>query len=280
MSSVFAGSLAAALSVFALVLAPSRSFAIVTPVAHPDDEALRDAGWVRPLGAWEALRLAAVLGAALLAFIVGVPLPVAVVPGAVAPSVALRLVADARRARARQGSTRIVQAAHAVLRSGAALPEALRRATAGSVDPIARRPFEAALRMFDLGAPLDDALRDAARRVGDDQLRIALETIALGVGERLAVERTATLVGAVADRLAFLERLEAEVRARTSGLRTQVWLLAAVVPCLALYLAFTLPGLAATLTGPLGRTALLPVATLLEVTGIVLSRRFVSAVVR
>jgi len=63
------------------------------------------------------------------------------------------------------------------------------------------------------------------------------------------------------------------VRARTSGLRLQIVLLAALVPGLALYLALTVPGMAETLATPLGRFVLLPVAAILEVIGILASRR-------
>jgi Flp pilus assembly protein TadB len=67
-----------------------------------------------------------------------------------------------------------------------------------------------------------------------------------------------------------------DVRARTSGLRVQVVLLAGLVPGLALYLALTVPGLAETLSAPLGRFVLVPLAALLEMVGIIASRRVVS----
>jgi hypothetical protein len=56
----------------------------------------------------------------------------------------------------------------------------------------------------------------------------------------------------------------------------QIVLLAALVPGLALYLCLTVPGLAETLSMPLGRFVLLPLAALLETTGIIASRRVVS----
>jgi Flp pilus assembly protein TadB len=168
----------------------------------------------------------------------------------------------------------------AALRSNAAMPEALRRAIAGSDDPLAGRPFAAALRAFDLGAPLDDALRSASAVTSDPRVRVALRTLALGIGSRLPTDRTGALVSAVADRLAFHERLDEEVRARTNGLQLQVILLAALVPVLTLYLAATVPSLAGVLGSTLGRLVLIPAAALLEAIGIVASRRFVSGALR
>ena len=93
-------------------------------------------------------------------------------------------------------------------------------------------------------------------------------------------DRAGILVAAVADRLAFEERLDEEIRARTAGLRSQVVLLALVVPALAAYLAFTVPSLAATLGQPIGRFVLIPVAAVLEVIGVLASRRAVDGVRR
>jgi Flp pilus assembly protein TadB len=77
--------------------------------------------------------------------------------------------------------------------------------------------------------------------------------------------------------LSFEERLLAEVRARTSGMRAQIVLLALLVPALALYLVATMPGLAATLATPLGMHVLLPAAFLFEIAGILTSRAIVGA---
>ena len=74
------------------------------------------------------------------------------------------------------------------------------------------------------------------------------------------------------------QQIADDVRARTSGLRVQIFLLAGLVPCLALYLAVTVPGLSETFATPLGRFVLLPLAGVLELSGIVASRRVVSSI--
>ena len=279
LSVAVAGALAATLAACCAALALS-GVAALPAWTHPDAGALADAGWRRPLAAWEALRLGGALAAALAGVAVGVPPYVAAPLAALAPSLVVRERARAARERGRRGVTRALVAAHATLRSGAPLVEALRSGVQATEDSLARRPFAAALAAFALGAPLDLALRDAAAREPDERTRLALATLALGIAERLSVERVAALVGAVAERLAFDDRLDEEIRARASGARTQVRLLALVVPCLALYLALMTPGVADTLGGPLGRTVLVPAAAVLEVAGIVLSRRFVAEALR
>lgn len=178
-----------------------------------------------------------------------------------------------RRAAAAAGqrSLEVLQGTHAALRSGLPLAPALRvaleRAPAMPADPFGR-----ALRAFELNAPLDDALRDSARQTDDHRVRLALEALAMVAAEQLPASRAAPVIASVGDRLAFDARLADEVRARTSGVRAQIVLLALVVPALALYLVVTLPGLGATLTSPLGMFVLIPSAMAFETVGIVASR--------
>ena len=182
--------------------------------------------------------------------------------------------AAAARRRARLATTRLLRATEAALRSGASLPDALRRATQAAEDRLAQRPFAEALRAFDLGAPLDQALRASAHGAMAEA-RVAFETLAIGISSRLPYDRTAILVSAVADRLAFEDRLDEELRARTGGMRAQIVLLALVVPAIAVYLGLTVPSLAATLGQPVGRFVLIPAAVALEVIGVIASRRAV-----
>ena len=271
-----AGALAAALAVTCALFAPfaGRTGSPCLRVEHPDHRALDDVNWSRPLWLWESVRAVCVLAGALLCFAMPLPMVAIAGAGAVAPSLVLRSRAASARWRARIATTHLLRATEAALRSGASLPEALRRACAAPTeDRMARRPFVDALRAFDLGAPLDQALRATAGRTTDPRSRIALETLAMGIASRLPYERAGILVAAVADRLAFEERLDEEIRARTGGLRSQVVLLALVVPAIAAYLAVTVPSLGATLGEPIGRFVLIPAAIALEVIGVIASRR-------
>ena len=86
--------------------------------------------------------------------------------------------------------------------------------------------------------------------------------------------QVAALLDELEERRRQLTRLKAG-GARTAGLRSQVVLLALVVPAIAGYLAFTVPSLAATLGQPVGRFVLIPAALALEVIGVIASRRAV-----
>ena len=275
MSLPAAGAIAAMLSVSCALLAPfarTQSWRIPR-LAHPDARALDEVGWRRPIWHWEAMRASCIAVGLLLVAGTSLPAIPMVAAAALTLSFVVRSRAASARWRARLATTRLLRATEAALHSGASLPEGLRRACEAADNRLAQRPFVQALRAFDLGAPLDQALRDSARQATDSRSRVALETLAMGIASRLSYDRAGTLVAAVADRLAFEERLDEEVRARTGGLRAQVVLLALVVPALSAYLAFTVPTLAATLGQPIGRYVLIPVALALEVVGLALSRR-------
>ncbi len=277
MTSGAIGGLSLATAILAIGLIPfARRWQPSAP-AHPDRAALLDAGLRISLGRWEAVRGIAILCGVIVGSAAGSSIVGALLL-AVAPSMIARVRAGAARDRARLALAPLLAATHAGLRSGLALPEALRRSVAGCTDAIARRPFEEALARFDLGDPLDAALASAARGSRDQRVSDALQTLALGVSERMPIDRAAALLDAVAELVRHDEGVENDVRARTAGIRLQLYLLAGVVPILSVYLLATLPGLAATLGSALGRTVLVPGAAALEVAGILLSRRIVRSV--
>lgn len=279
MSSSLVGALAAGAAV-AIAIVARTSAAPHAPIpSHPDRSSLGDAGWRRPLREWEAVRAGIAAFTLVAALTFGWHLATVLV-AALAPSVWIRLRAEGARERAHRAVLPLTVAAEAALRSGAALPEALRRASAAIAEPIAVRPFRAALDEFELGASLDGALVLAAERSRDRRARSVLVTIALGLGERLPRERLADLLAAIADRLAFEDGLADEVRARASGARQQQRLVALLVPAIAVYLLLTMPVLATTLASDLGRFVLVPAAVCLELAGILLSRGIVRAASR
>lgn len=271
-----AGAIAAALAVTCLILVPFGSVRVLgATILHPERLLLREAGWTWSLLAWECLRALTTAVGLVLAGALGV-LPIGVL-GAVAPSIAARTRAARRREERARQTISLLQMTLAGLRSGASLTEALRLAVS-SGETEAPGPFAGAVRAFDLGAPLDVALRGARTRGLDRRVVLGLDALSLCVAEQLPASRCGTLIASVVDRLTFEQRTADDIRARTSGLRVQILLLAALVPGLALYLAITVPGMSSTLTTPLGRFVLLPLAATLEVAGVLASRRVVGEI--
>jgi Flp pilus assembly protein TadB len=265
------GAIATALAVTCLVLIPLGSSRMWEPsMTHPERSVLHEAGWTRSLLAWESVRVITIICGLALASTVGAT-PLGLI-GAVVPSFVARTFATRRREERARQTVALLQMTLAGLRSGAGLTEALRLA-ATSEPEVEFGPFAAALRGFDLGAPLDMALRGARAHTRDHRLLVGLDALSLCVAEQLPASRCVTLIASTVERLVFEQRITDDVRARTSGLRVQIVLLAALVPGLALYLALTVPGMAESLTTPLGRFVLLPLAATLELLGILASRR-------
>ena len=276
MSPAFVGAVALAVAVGGAILSfVVRPGSMRAAPRHPDALELLDAGVGWSLLRWEAIRTGAVALALTAAWAFDLPLPISI-PAAVGPSVWIRVRAGAARERARRAMTRMVSGTEAALRSGATLPEALRREATASREPLARDAVHAAIRAFDLGASLDAGLRSAAATVRDRRMALVLETLGMAAEERLASARAADLLAGVADRLTFEERLEDEVKARASGARQQQKLLALLVPAIAIVLIGSMPALAAGLDSTLGRFVLIPGAIALEVAGVVLARRIVN----
>lgn len=271
-----AGAIAAALAVTCLILVPLGAPRIPgLSLTHPERSILQEAGWTRSLLEWECLRALAGICALAIAGSLGA-LPLGMV-GPVVPSVVARMLAARRRDERGRETVSLLNMTLAGLRSGSSLTEALRLAAGSGSEP-SLGPFAGAVRAFDLGAPLDLALREARTRVRDQRVMLGLDALSLCVAEQLSGSRCAMLIASAVDRLVFEQQIADDVRARTSGLRVQVVLLAALVPALALYLAVTVPGMAETFTTPLGRFVLLPLAALLELAGIVASRRLVGGI--
>ena len=271
---ILIGALACAAAVWlgaAAFLRPARPHPGWT---HPERDRLRDAGWRWSAVRWEAARCAAAALCAAAGVAAGLDAVAGVALGALAPTVALRVRSDARRARATALALDQLRAVRAALASGASLVEAIRRSVAAIGDDIAARPLQLVMREFAVGVSLPDALLRAAG-VALPGVRPALRTLAIGVDERLPVPQLSALASAVVDRLAFDEELAADVHARTSGVRMQIWAMAALVPGLALYLAATVPLVGEALRSPLGTTVLIPAAVVLEALGILLSRRVI-----
>lgn len=263
---------AAAVWLIGLALAEPR---LSLPWRHPESDRLADSGWRLRAFRFEMLRAASAACAALVAVAAGSEIWVGLAAGSALPSVALRLRSDARRESARAAVLGQLQTLAAALASGASLMDGIRRAIADERDDLAARPLGRALREFSVGASLPDALAAAAREA-HPRTRPALFTLALGVEERLPIQQLRVLVGSVVERSRFEQDMRAELAARTSGARMQIWAMALMVPALALYLCATVPLVRETLATDLGTHLLIPGAAAFEIAGVILARRMLA----
>jgi len=197
-----------------------------------------------------------------------------------APLFALQARRRQRQAR-RAAAASLVPTLETILAaSRAGLP--LRDALALAVDR-ARGDLEARLRSAlaneALGVALADALA-ASRPGAGDVADACLAELELCARARLPSDRVAAFVEDKLSTLRFERELASDLAARTAGQRFQVWVLAAIVPGLALYLAAMSPTLGEELRSPIGRFVFIPGGLLFEIAGLVLSRRIVERACR
>jgi len=181
---------------------------------------------------------------------------------------------SSERARADASIVPTLEAVVASSRAGIVLAEALAIARTSAAGELASRIGDA-LRRIRLGAAPADAL-GAAADGASDQVRAFIRDLTLCARARLDTTQTASYLEDILGARRFERELRSDIRARTAGARFQIWLLAALVPGLALYLGAMSPTLAEQLTSPLGRYVLIPLGVAFEVLGVVASQRVVS----
>jgi Flp pilus assembly protein TadB len=178
------------------------------------------------------------------------------------------------RARSDASIVATLESVVAASRSGIVLPEALTIATASASGDLLSRLVDA-VRHIRLGASPADALG----RVSDgatEQVWRLIRDLELCARSRFDTAQTAVFLEDALTARRFARELRSDVRARTAGARFQIWLLAALVPGLALYLSAMSPTLAEQLMSPLGRYFLIPAGLLFETAGVLVSNRIVA----
>jgi len=203
-------------------------------------------------------------------------------PGAcvgVRPRELARTLGSGRRRReADESIIPALESIAAASRAGSPLRDALALALERARTDLRDR-ISAALARERLGDPLDGALA-AARDGASPAVDAVLADVELAAGARLGAERVAALFEESLLGLRFEREVRRDLVARTAGQRFQIWLLAAVVPALALYLSAMSPTLADELASPLGHGVLIPAGALFEIAGILLSRRILERACR
>lgn len=186
--------------------------------------------------------------------------------------VAWLIHAQSRRSEAE--APQLLQALLAGLIAGGTYLDALRQARLSCSDPWLQQDLDFAIQRFLLDTPLHESLSQICARTTTRNLGLIWETLRICTENHLPTERARILFLELSSTVQFNLQLANEVRARSTGQRAQIWLLAIIVPAMFLYLRLMSPQLLSVLDDTfLGRFVLFPLATALELGGIILSLR-------
>jgi Flp pilus assembly protein TadB len=194
--------------------------------------------------------------------------------GLLLPRLYLAWLVHVQARRSESEAPRLLQAVLAGLTAGSTYLDALRQARLSSNDLWIREDLDFVIQRFMLDAPLHESLREVRARTTTRNLGLIWETLTVCAENHLPTQAARTLFFELSTAVQFNVQLANEVRARSSGQRAQIWLLAVIVPGMYVYLRLTSPQLLSVLDQTwMGRFILLPLAAALEVVGIALSVR-------
>ena len=194
--------------------------------------------------------------------------------GLLLPRFYLAWLVHAQACRSEAEAPRLLQAFLAGLTGGSTYLDALRQARLTCSDPLIQEDLDFVVQRFLLDAPLHESLREVRARTTTRNLGLIWETLTICAENHLPTQAARSLFFELSTTIQFNVQLANEVRARSSGQRAQIWMLAVIVPGMYLYLRLTSPQLLSVLDETmLGRFVLLPLAAVLQVAGIALSLR-------
>jgi Flp pilus assembly protein TadB len=194
--------------------------------------------------------------------------------GLLAPRVYLDGLVRAQQRRTEAEAPRLLQILVSSLSGGRTYLEAIEEAHRRVKDKWLRDDLEHIITQFHLDVPLEKSIGDVRRAASGRNLRLIWDNLAICLANRIPASRAKGLFQELSSTVQFNVQVQQEVRAKTSGQRTQIWLLAAIVPGLYLYLRLINPDFFFVLDQTfLGKFVLFPVAVALEVLGLVLSFR-------
>jgi tight adherence protein B len=225
-----------------------------------------------------AMALSAAVAAALAAFgytITGSALGagIGLLVGVLLPNAMLRILSRRRLARLEDQLVGGIQTLVAGVRAGLNLVQAMELVARDGPDPI-RQEFSHLLREYEYGVPLDEAMRNAAARIGSGDYRLLFA--ALQTHRERGGDLGATL-DRIADSIREIQRLEKRVQTLTAqGRATARWLgaMPAVVFAI-LYLLVDKAGVRALFTDDLGKL-IVAVIVALNLVGFLWIRKIVS----
>jgi Flp pilus assembly protein TadB len=194
--------------------------------------------------------------------------------GLALPRLYLDALVRAQRRRTEAEAPRLLQVLVATLAAGRTYLEALGEARVRVADRWLRDDLDHVISRFHLDVPLERSIAEVRAATAGRNLALVWDNLALCIAHHIPAARAQGLLTELSSTVQFNVQVQQEVHARTSGQRLQIWLLAAIVPGLFLYLRMVDRGFFAVLDDTVtGRFLLLPAAVLLEVLGVVLSFR-------
>jgi Flp pilus assembly protein TadB len=204
--------------------------------------------------------------------------PVVAVGGGLAGLVVPRLYLDAlvraQRRRSESEAPHLIQIVVASLSAGRTYLEALQEARARAADRWVRSDLDYIIGQFHLDVPLEQSIAEVRAWTVGRNLGLLWDNLAICIANRIPASRAKGLFVELNSTVQFNTQVQGEVRARTSGQRLQIWLLAAIVPGLFFYLKLVNSSFFDVLDQTaVGKFVLFPAAVCLEVLGIALSFR-------
>ena len=194
--------------------------------------------------------------------------------GFLVPRVYLAWLVRVQARRSEAQAPRLLQAILSSLSSGSTYLDALRQARQAISDSWIREDLDFVIQRFLLDVPLHQSMRPIRARISTPNLGLVWDSLIICSSNQLPTPAARTLLYELSATVQFNVQLQQEVRAKTSGQRLQIWLLAAIVPGMYLYLRLISPELLSTLDETvLGKYVLIPTAAALELLGIYLSLR-------
>jgi Flp pilus assembly protein TadB len=194
--------------------------------------------------------------------------------GLLVPRLYLAWLVHIQSRRSEAAAPRLLNALTAGLSAGGTYLDALRQARKSCGDAWLQEDLGLVVQRFLLDSPLHEGLAEVQARTKTRNLGLIWETLRICTENHLPTEKARNLLLELTATVQFNVQLTNEVKARSSGQRAQVWLLAIIVPGMYLYLRLMSPHLLSVLDETvLGRFVLVPLAAALEVSGIVLSFR-------
>ena len=194
--------------------------------------------------------------------------------GLVLPRLYVRFLIRSHARRSEAEAPKLLQVLLANLTAGSTYLDALRQARLSADDDWIQEDLDFVIQRFLLDVPLETSIREIRARVHSRNLGLIWDNLAICCANRVPTQTARALFTELASTVQFNVQLANEVRARASGQRIQVWLLALIVPGMYLYLRLLNPDFLSPLDDTtLGRYVLVPVAALLEGLGLYLSYR-------